>query len=103
MRIHAELRIIPTATHLFEEPGTLEQVAEQAGNWFDTYRRTWDIGLTRFRITQTGFYRLRYDYYWFNSNEYVSGHTSSLSWGLRDDRLSSLTTTVWKYVDWCQY
>jgi dienelactone hydrolase len=34
MQTHAELRIIATATHLFEEPGTLEQVAEQAGQWF---------------------------------------------------------------------
>lgn len=34
MRVNAELRIIPTATHLFEEPGTLEQVAEQTGEWF---------------------------------------------------------------------
>ena len=37
MRVSAELRIIPTATHLFEEPGTLEQVAEQAGEWFGTH------------------------------------------------------------------
>jgi putative phosphoribosyl transferase len=29
-----KLVIIPGATHLFAEPGTLEQVAEQAGNWF---------------------------------------------------------------------
>ncbi len=29
-----KLVIIPGATHLFEEPGTLEQVAEQAGKWF---------------------------------------------------------------------
>lgn len=29
-----KLVIIPGATHLFEEPGTLEQVAEQAGRWF---------------------------------------------------------------------
>ncbi|MET8039435.1 dienelactone hydrolase family protein [Micromonospora sp. NPDC005215] len=29
-----ELRVIPGATHLFEEPGTLEQVADQAGAWF---------------------------------------------------------------------
>ena len=29
-----ELVIIPDATHLFEEPGTLEQVAEQAKRWF---------------------------------------------------------------------
>jgi putative phosphoribosyl transferase len=32
-----KLIIIPGATHLFEEPGTLEQVAEQAGKWFQTY------------------------------------------------------------------
>ena len=32
-----ELVIIPGATHLFEEPGTLEQVAEQAGKWFMRY------------------------------------------------------------------
>ncbi|MEU4399955.1 alpha/beta fold hydrolase [Micromonospora orduensis] len=29
-----ELRVVPGATHLFEEPGTLDQVAEQAGAWF---------------------------------------------------------------------
>lgn len=29
-----KLIIVPGATHLFEEPGTLEQVAEQAGKWF---------------------------------------------------------------------
>ncbi|UVT16174.1 MAG: dienelactone hydrolase family protein [Nitrospira sp.] len=29
--------IIPGATHLFEEPGTLEQVAEHAGRWFVRY------------------------------------------------------------------
>lgn len=32
-----KLIIIPGATHLFEEPGTLEQVAEQASKWFQTY------------------------------------------------------------------
>ncbi|WP_433653025.1 dienelactone hydrolase family protein [Micromonospora zamorensis] len=32
-----ELRVIPDATHLFEEPGTLEQVADQAGTWFTTH------------------------------------------------------------------
>jgi putative phosphoribosyl transferase len=37
MQVLAELRIIPTATHLFEEPGTLEEAAEQAGAWFDSY------------------------------------------------------------------
>ena len=29
-----ELSIIPKATHLFEEPGALEEVAKQAANWF---------------------------------------------------------------------
>ena len=29
-----ELTIVPGATHLFEEPGTLEQVADLAGQWF---------------------------------------------------------------------
>ncbi|AEV86351.1 DeoR family transcriptional regulator [Actinoplanes sp. SE50] len=37
MRVHAELRIIPDATHLFEEPGALETVAEQAGEWFGAF------------------------------------------------------------------
>ncbi|WHZ27957.1 MAG: Protein-L-isoaspartate O-methyltransferase [Nitrospira sp.] len=32
-----KLVIVPGATHLFEEPGTLEQVAEQAGRWFVQY------------------------------------------------------------------
>ncbi|PWR11452.1 hydrolase [Micromonospora acroterricola] len=32
-----ELRIVPGATHLFEEPGTLDQVADHAGTWFTTH------------------------------------------------------------------
>lgn len=32
-----KLEIIPGATHLFEEPGTLEAVAEMASSWFVTY------------------------------------------------------------------
>lgn len=32
-----QLLIIPGASHLFEEPGTLEQVAEQALRWFQRY------------------------------------------------------------------
>ncbi|MTJ04190.1 MAG: alpha/beta hydrolase [Sediminimonas qiaohouensis] len=31
-----KLEIIPNATHLFEEPGALEQVVEIAGDWFET-------------------------------------------------------------------
>lgn len=29
-----EMRVVPGATHLFEEPGTLEQVAHEAAGWF---------------------------------------------------------------------
>lgn len=32
-----KLEIIPGATHLFEEPGTLEKVAEEATKWFQKY------------------------------------------------------------------
>lgn len=32
-----ELAVVPGATHLFEEPGTLEQVAQLARNWFHRY------------------------------------------------------------------
>ena len=32
-----ELVIVPGATHLFEEPGTLEQVARHAAAWFNRY------------------------------------------------------------------
>lgn len=34
MPVDAELRIVPGATHLFEEPGALEQVVEHARDWF---------------------------------------------------------------------
>jgi putative phosphoribosyl transferase len=30
----AHLEVVPGATHLFEEPGTLEQVADLAVDWF---------------------------------------------------------------------
>jgi putative phosphoribosyl transferase len=32
-----ELIIIPGATHLFTEPGTLEEVARQAAAWFERH------------------------------------------------------------------
>jgi len=35
MRGDVKLEIVPGATHLFEEPGTLEKVATLAGKWFD--------------------------------------------------------------------
>jgi dienelactone hydrolase len=34
---HKELQIIPGATHLFEEPGALDEVARLAGTWFLRY------------------------------------------------------------------
>jgi putative phosphoribosyl transferase len=34
LRCEKKLHIIPGATHLFEEPGTLEQVASLAADWF---------------------------------------------------------------------
>ncbi|MCL4789800.1 MAG: alpha/beta fold hydrolase [Verrucomicrobia bacterium] len=41
-RLHCEksLRIIPHASHLFEEPGALEKVAEMAADWFVTHLAT---------------------------------------------------------------
>jgi hypothetical protein len=33
----ARLEIVPGATHLFEEPGTLEQVAALATAWFQRW------------------------------------------------------------------
>lgn len=40
-RTHAEkrLEIAPVATHLFEEPGALEKVAQLAAGWFARYLR----------------------------------------------------------------
>jgi len=37
--LHCEkkLEIVPNATHLFEEPGTLEEVGRLAAHWFDSH------------------------------------------------------------------
>ena len=37
LRCEKELKIVPGATHLFEEPGTLEQVANLAAEWFQQH------------------------------------------------------------------
>ncbi|MFN0060580.1 MAG: dienelactone hydrolase family protein [Planctomycetota bacterium] len=37
LRCRSELRIVPRATHLFEEPGALEEVARLALEWFGLY------------------------------------------------------------------
>jgi putative phosphoribosyl transferase len=37
MRCEVKLEIIPGATHLFGEPGALEQVAKLASDWFSLH------------------------------------------------------------------
>ena len=37
LRCEKELKIVPGATHLFEEPGTLEEVARLAAEWFQRH------------------------------------------------------------------
>ncbi len=37
MRCEVKLEIVPGATHLFEEPGALERVAQIASDWFVTH------------------------------------------------------------------
>ena len=40
LRCERELKIVPGATHLFEEPGALESVARLAADWFRAHLRT---------------------------------------------------------------
>ena len=40
LRCENRLDVIPGATHLFEEPGALEQVAERARDWFVSHLRS---------------------------------------------------------------
>ncbi len=49
LRFEKQLEIIPGATHLFEEPGTLEQVAHSARAWFERH-----LGQTAPRETRRG-------------------------------------------------
>ena len=37
LRCEKELKIVPNASHLFEEPGTLEEVARLAAEWFQKH------------------------------------------------------------------
>lgn len=37
LRCERSLAVVPDATHLFEEPGAMEQVAEMAASWFHTH------------------------------------------------------------------
>jgi putative phosphoribosyl transferase len=40
LRCEKELRIVPGATHLFEEPGALDEVARLAAEWFQRHLQT---------------------------------------------------------------
>lgn len=40
LRVEKELEIVPGATHLFEEPGALEEVARLASGWFVRHLRS---------------------------------------------------------------
>ncbi|HEY8227925.1 MAG TPA: dienelactone hydrolase family protein [Pyrinomonadaceae bacterium] len=46
LRCEKELKIIKGATHLFEEPGTLEEVARLAADWFQRKLRL-DVGVEK--------------------------------------------------------
>ena len=37
LRCEKHLAVVPRATHLFEEPGTLETVVDLAVNWFASH------------------------------------------------------------------
>jgi putative phosphoribosyl transferase len=45
LRAEHALQIVPDATHLFEEPGALEQVAGWAAEWLDRYLADGDLTL----------------------------------------------------------
>ena len=40
LKCEKDLRIVPGATHLFEEPGALEMVSGLAANWFAQHLQT---------------------------------------------------------------
>jgi len=40
LHCRSRLEVVPGATHLFQEPGTLESVAHLAGEWFATHLQT---------------------------------------------------------------
>jgi hypothetical protein len=71
-------------------------------DWYDSRTGSPVAGTHQFPITTGGYYRVVYDYYWYR-NGLVSGHDASLAWGMRDDRLSAVGTTGYRYVDWCLY
>jgi putative phosphoribosyl transferase len=47
LRCEKQLVIVPGATHLFEEPGALDQVARLAREWFERYLSREQVVMTR--------------------------------------------------------
>ena len=47
LRCEKQLVIVPGATHLFEEPGALDQVARLAREWFQRYLAQGEASATR--------------------------------------------------------
>ncbi|HWP22831.1 MAG TPA: hypothetical protein VNM15_01440, partial [Candidatus Binatia bacterium] len=50
LRVEKRLAIVPGATHLFEEPGALQEVARLAADWFKEHlaaNRSQESGLQR--------------------------------------------------------
>lgn len=45
LRCERSLVIVPGATHLFEEPGTLEEVAKNAAEWFSSHLQATDLAI----------------------------------------------------------
>jgi pimeloyl-ACP methyl ester carboxylesterase len=43
LRIQKRLVVVPGATHLFEEPGALDEVARLAREWFERYLMPVDV------------------------------------------------------------
>jgi dienelactone hydrolase len=55
MRAEVRLDIVPNATHLFEEPGALEEVARLARHWFSRYLiSTWHSQSSHAHSSTTG-------------------------------------------------
>jgi hypothetical protein len=65
--------------------------------WYDLSGAQVD-GLSRFHITTTGHYRVRYDLFWFADNGAMTGYVSALSDGLHDYRPDPPVR-----ADWCLY
>ncbi len=49
LHVEKKLIVVPGATHLFEEPGTLEEAAAHAGRWFERHLLEREPGCVRSR------------------------------------------------------